>query len=272
MQKALAVGMILFSLPIVLILQFDQGMTQCISVDIRVTTYSAVVSLSFVVVVLILVVLIWRSKDAFKVKLEVIAVAIIWTAAIIGTTAMDAKYTGSTLPSAIIVIVCHTLNLLVCNSVPLYYGCQWEKAICGMHVGHLAHFLELLESIQFRNVFHDFLTKRFCQESLLFYEMVVNWESLRHDDSFRKTKFQSIIQVFIMEGSLCEINIPGTIRSKIMENSLQELPPSSFFSEALEHIIKDLFLNSYQQFALMKESYTSIYLSEIPFVSVMMHV
>lgn len=47
----------------------------------------------------------------------------------------------------------------------------------------------------YRNRFHDFLTKQFCQENLQFYEVVMEWKNMRADDTERGVKARAIIDV-----------------------------------------------------------------------------
>jgi hypothetical protein len=55
--------------------------------------------------------------------------------------------------------------------------------------------LKLLLIDTFRNLFYVYLSKQFCQENLLFYEVVLHWKDLHEDDSTRQEKLRSVIAV-----------------------------------------------------------------------------
>lgn len=119
-----------------------------------------------------------------------------------------------------------------------------------------------------REAFHRFLSRQFCQENLLFYEIVLLWKSIPVDNPDRALKARSIISVvsasscsfdlcfdceqYLADNGVCQVDIPADIREKIVCNLSKDPVPPTLFDQAVDNLIQDMYFNSFSQF-WMKE-------------------
>jgi len=206
-------------------------------------------ALIFLAVAIAIGLLIFKARDVYRIKIEISMLAFIWFIVVISFLiySQGPRPQQRRFPSAFILIIAYFFSLFVCNGLPLIYAYRFDKKNSGTRGGP-AHFVALLQSIEFRNIFHDFLTRQFCQENLQFYEIVTEWKSLPHNDPEKLLKAKSIVDAFIVENGLCQVNISASVRDTLMEKTKMEEIPNDTFDEALNAILELMYENSYQQY------------------------
>lgn len=263
LKKILVVLMILLSLPNFIALDssqlyYDETSHGCTIVS-NAFYVGVTVAIIFVVVSIAIGLLIFRARDVFHIKREINIIALVWSFAVVFFLGYSsrARPEQQNFPAAFVLVACFFISLFACNILPLIYAYRYDrKSKTMIDGGSLAYFTSLLESVQFRNAFHDFLTKQFCQENLQFYEVVNLWKEIRTTDPERRRRANSIVNVFINESGLCQVNVIDSERAKIMEKMKMEEIPADIFDAALAALIEDMHTNSFRQYRNNSDSYS----------------
>lgn len=201
--------------------------------------------------------LIYRSQDAFKIKTELNILALLWFSILVTFVVyvnVPSRPYHDALPASTFILIGYVVTIFICNILPLYYAHQSDKIRSRKSSGTLSHFSSMLESVAFRNRFHEFLTRQFCQENLQFYELVMEWKALRPNDPERAIKARSIVDVFVVEHSVCQVHMPEVLRNQIIKESTQDDISSTIFDAALSALVEDMHVNSYRQFTSTESS------------------
>jgi hypothetical protein len=139
------------------------------------------------------------------------------------------------------------LSSTICasNFMPLYYLYKSDHTTCK---ATFEQFVEVLQYPSFRNKFYLFLTEQFCGENLQFYETVMVWKQMGLGDERRRTCAQLIYDNFVKDDGICQVNVMGITRDKIVEDLQQTHISSDIFDDACSSIIQDMFANSFLHF------------------------
>jgi len=170
---------------------------------------------------------------------------------IIVTIVSFVAYDNSMAPAfnaCLIVLLDYYVILFLSCALPLIYAHQFDKAFAKTR-GSFPQFVSLLDSVEFRESFHTFLAKQFCQENLQFYEVIQFWKALAVGPE-KLAKAQSIVTVFVIENGMCQINMTGEIRERIIKGLASSPLPDTLFDEAVESLTQDMYYNSFAQFWL----------------------
>jgi len=161
---------------------------------------------------------------------------------------LSTPQTRSHFPTAILIIVAQLMTFVISNILPLLLSLWYDWHVY-QQIFNFGEFEEMLQSATFRNDFHEFLTKQFCQENLLFYEVVTEWKSMAKDHPMRIEKTKKIIHDFVAEGAVCQVNIAGEQRNEIVQRMETNDFPETIFDEALGNLVYDMHVNSFKLFA-----------------------
>lgn len=259
LRKVLLASVVLFSIPIVFIALPGQTYFEYSSLSCNWKKIPSNIMLGVAILFwsssILMGTLYKNAKDAYKIKVELGLIALVWFVAVTSfviytnpVRRVDRYFSASN-----IIILANFFSLLICNVIPLHCAWEFEKACRGEQVNSLAIFKKLLLQLEFRDRFHDFLNKTFCQENLQFYEVVTLWKNLSYIDPTRYEKLRSIIEVFVIENSVCEVSLEDKIRTKIMQDFARADPPNTIFDEAVEALIQDMHANSYRQYRVLNK-------------------
>jgi len=148
---------------------------------------------------------------------------------------------------SLLILIAYVITLFLTCALPLYYAHRFD-VLLEKKRGTFAQFMSLLDLAEFRDDFHGFLTKRFCQENLQFYEVVTLWKSIAEAHPKKRQKALSILEVFVSEQGICQVHIDEEMKAKIMRNISLGLIPEDLFDEALEQLLADMYNNYFSQF------------------------
>jgi len=95
------------------------------------------------------------------------------------------------------------------------------------------------------------LERQFCQENIQFYEVVTIWKATPSTDQERSIKAKSIVDLFVKEGGVCQVNISAVTREKILRTMASDDIPSDIFDEAMEALLQLMYENSFSKFWLI---------------------
>lgn len=192
------------------------------------------------------------ARDAYRIKNEIVIITLTWLVVfIIWTpyTAISFPFQKTLSPSFWILIGFY-ISFIFFTVFPLFLSYKHDQMDVGEATAGFKEFIEKLENLHFRNAFHDFLALQFCQENILFYEVVMDWRRMSHSDASRVSSARSIHENYILESGLCQINISGPVREKVsiaISKADSELP-EDIFDEALAQVLNMMHSNSYYQF------------------------
>jgi len=221
------------------------------------TVIGALFSASILCASIIIGTLIRHSRDVYRMKAEIGAVAVVWAISLLGSylfNELETDHMRLLVPGGIIFFLFGQIaTFVVSNLLPLAYAYQYDNSN-GEKEGTIEDFATKLQSLDFRNHFHDFLTKQFCQENLQFYEVVQEWKLMNpNDPHLDKTESaKMIVQNFIEEGAVCQVNIEGDLRTaitaKVREAGDGGGIHGDIFDTAVEALVYDMHVNSYRLF------------------------
>lgn len=205
---------------------------------------------TFVLFDISLATLIRKSRDAYHIKTETLMLSVLWIAALlIGGLFSSFGAFPSAISAELVLVVAILLTLLVSTIFPLFLSYRYDKYMeKSKYDVNLSYFEDLLQSFHFRNVFHDFLTKEFAQENLLFYEIVNRWKELPPQDPTKNSMAQHIYGNFILSHGVCQVNIEDDVKQKIEQKIKLDPIPDTIFDEVFEMLVNDMLLSSFRQF------------------------
>jgi len=229
---------------------YNQKTNSCSSSFSGGTEVTVVMVLIFVFLAIFLGILMRGSRDAYRIKNEISIIAFSWLFVIILwipfslSTNLSAKF-----PPNIWLLIGFYWTFCWCTIFPLVLAYRHDQLDVGEATSGFKEFIEKLENLHFRNAFHDFLALQFCQENILFYEVVMDWKRLPVGDSTRNANAKFINENYILESGVCQVNISGPTRERInlAVNKLEALP-EDLFDEALAAVLNVMHANSYYQF------------------------
>eukprot|EP00026_Physarum_polycephalum_P008704 Phypoly_transcript_08801.p1 GENE.Phypoly_transcript_08801~~Phypoly_transcript_08801.p1 ORF type:complete len:398 (+),score=30.50 Phypoly_transcript_08801:249-1442(+) len=190
------------------------------------------------------------SPDAYFIKHEMGVICIFWVIVIVilipyqfavHETAQR-RFPASALP-----LLGLYVSFICSNFFPLYLAHRNKTLNLSSSHSDLADFERKLETILFRNAFLDFLATQFCQETILFYQAVVEWKKISDDVERIKTA-HLIHDTFVVDGATCQVNIPGDIRDKLTARIERADITNDVFDEATHEVLDMVHSNSYVQF------------------------
>lgn len=238
------IGSILFTLPILLAknVKYDMVVNACVD-QVSLTVPFMLYVIFITIGTICFIKLIYRSKDAYRVKGELIFFLVLWICVLVATTGIGSRirgFTPSVLPMFGLVV-----TFFLSSVLPLVYTWQHDQAMKRRERPTFEYFSEMLESLQFRNIFHEFLSEQFCPENLQFYEAVGYWKSTEEQ---KQERCEEILNTFIIEDAMCQVHIDSAKRNKIEESIKANLFPDTIFDEALQDILEDMYTNSFLEF------------------------
>jgi hypothetical protein len=119
--------------------------------------------------------------------------------------------------------------------------------------GPARKFESMLRDDEFFKIFKEFLAKEFCLENLLFWRAVEDFkslDSLNHQSA--KTLAIKIIENFISEGSVMEINISSIMRAALvgMDQDADDFPNADLFDSSQFEILSLMYCGPFKRFKL----------------------
>lgn len=210
------------------------------------------IAVFFVALFIVLGYLMWGSKDAYNVKTEMYALLVLWFLVIlvwVPYSLIRTTLQRDLSPSVWLIIGLYG-TFCTCCIYPLYliYRYPLQAIVAEPSAsGEFKWFLEQLEDTRFRNALHDFVKLQFCQENVLFYEVVSEWKRM---DAGEKKLAQArfIHENYILESGLCQVNLPGEMRERITRGLAKGDAPPEFFDGALKEVLEMLYSNSLTPF------------------------
>jgi len=198
-----------------------------------------------------IVVLIIKAQDAYGTKLEIVYELILWLVVVVMMVLDTEKASLLNMRSYIylVPVVAFFGTLFVSSVVPLFHAFLFDKEFA-RSPGDFSQFLGLLDSFEFRNAFYEFLTTQFSQENLQFYEATLLWKALAPNDPDRETKAGFIIDMFISENGLCQINISDDTRKSI-KNEISKTTSPTIFDGAIDTVVQNMYHDSFVKFWLV---------------------
>eukprot|EP01113_Clastostelium_recurvatum_P041913 TRINITY_DN6733_c0_g1_i2.p1 TRINITY_DN6733_c0_g1~~TRINITY_DN6733_c0_g1_i2.p1 ORF type:complete len:460 (+),score=29.64 TRINITY_DN6733_c0_g1_i2:134-1381(+) len=164
--------------------------------------------------IIMCVICLWKSSDAYYIKLEMQLTLIIWIAVVV------IAYSIRSVPTLLVVYYPAPLNvtgmvgmILSCivSDVFLIHWARQERKIFEADVD-----LGLrLESNAFRHDFAEFLCSQFAIENLLFWDAVQSYKRLPQDSEEQMRKAKIIYEKYIAVSSVCEVNLGSQTRQSI---------------------------------------------------------
>lgn len=205
----------------------------------------------FVVVAIFVSILTWNMHDAYMIKFEIKLLPVIWVLETIAFF-IYSRAPGnvqSVVPPTIWNLIGLYASFLLCNLYPLYLDKKEQRVIpVGEAAQGFEEFVNQLEFLPFRNAFRDFLALQFCQENILFYENVCDWKRMSGSDNERIAIAKAIRDNYILESGVCQINISGPTRERVVTAVARDAIPNDVFDEALNAVLSNMHVNSYYQF------------------------
>ncbi|KAJ6237378.1 electron carrier/ protein disulfide oxidoreductase [Anaeramoeba flamelloides] len=118
------------------------------------------------------------------------------------------------------------------------------------HFEELISFLNTPKGIE---LFKDFLRKQLCQENLLFWQDVKNMKQNCTTKKEIQTKAKKIFKLYILTGSIFEINIISSLRNKLIKLKKQNHYFLTMFDEASSDVMDHMAFNSWGEFKRTKQ-------------------
>ncbi|KAJ6237162.1 electron carrier/ protein disulfide oxidoreductase [Anaeramoeba flamelloides] len=118
------------------------------------------------------------------------------------------------------------------------------------HFDELISFINIPKGIE---LFKDYLRKQLCQENLLFWQDVKNMKQNCTTKKEIRTKAKKIFKLYILTGSIFEINIVSSLRTKLIKLKKQNHYFLTMFDEAASAVIDHMTFNSWGEFKQTKE-------------------
>jgi len=261
LMRLLAVEIVLLTVPITWVCFQPFSYTRgdydiCVISDdlydagLAVATFLAVVGL-------MIGMLIYKSETVYHGKFEIITIPVQWMVHVI-LFYFISKYLepGPNYDASFTIIVAYFFTLFISCFRPLYYVRQFDKA-SAVTPGNMERFMDLLQSVEFRDAFHHFLTKQMCPENLQFYEVVSSWKTIPDEHPEKAAKARSIMTVFFSDESACQVYISAEMKEQLLDdlssssssssNSGMSVP-SDMFDEVLLTLTHEMYYSSFTQF------------------------
>jgi len=199
----------------------------------------------FITVVMLLV--FYPSRDLYLFKPDARAGTLTRAVLLVGVLygSYATPHMLSRVPCEVFLLLSQTATFFAMTVIPLLYAHRFDRTMCLRTAAKREVFRFLLDLVEFRNHFHEFLTKHFCQENLQFYELVMEWKMSQVDKAGRA---KMIIENFIQESALAQIHLEGKIYDDIITRCHKNEFPDTLFDEAVEAVVHDMYTNSFSLF------------------------
>lgn len=215
-----------------------------------------VIALICFVLFAVLAYLMKNSRDAYHIKTEMYALTITWVTVLviwIPYSQLSITFLKTLSPSFWMVMGLYSSSVWICF-FPLILVYRHPVILLpiggaeGGPNGEFNDFVEKLENLRFRNALHDFLKLQFCQENILFYEVVTDWRRLPMSDSDRTATAKSIHDNYVLESGLCQVNLPGSLRQQVSRDINKDPVPPEIFDASLKEVLEMIYANSFLPF------------------------
>lgn len=229
----------------------------CTSPIVVASTVNWIIPALYAGAVLVLVFKLRTSNDAFHIRDELRAVAVIWAVCTVlwlltGVLPPTARI-SYLVPGFFWVQLSYILSFFV-STIWVWKLCREHGPSCLARrtiedadiVDTTTSFPGLLRDEAFRKEFCNFLCLQFCVENLFFWEAVQHYHRVSPHEM--KGEAKAIYEKYLQTGAACEVNIPLTVK-KVVDAQLKEgIVSDTIFDDAASQALKLMELDSYPRF------------------------
>eukprot|EP01113_Clastostelium_recurvatum_P041912 TRINITY_DN6733_c0_g1_i1.p1 TRINITY_DN6733_c0_g1~~TRINITY_DN6733_c0_g1_i1.p1 ORF type:complete len:455 (+),score=41.32 TRINITY_DN6733_c0_g1_i1:138-1367(+) len=200
--------------------------------------------------IIMCVICLWKSSDAYYIKLEMQLTLIIWIAVVVVAHSIRSVPSLVSYYPNVTGIVGMILSCIV-SDVFLIHWARQERKIFEADVD-----LGLrLESNAFRHDFAEFLCSQFAIENLLFWDAVQSYKRLPQGSEEQMRKAKIIYEKYIAVSSVCEVNLGSQTRQSIGASVRPGIyVTSDTFSVAEREVMYMLKFHSYPLYMMRRSS------------------
>jgi len=211
----------------------------------------AFISGIYLLAILVIAVFLREGNDAYRIKTELLLLAILWFLCLPAYFVYSLLNLGATTDVYSELILLFGLYVSFCiRTISPCLSATRKNLAKQKEITSEQDFIDILANVHFRNCFYEYLKLQFCAEGLLCWEAIATYHALRKTNQVAANRqARTVFEKFIKEGAPFELNIPLSQRHEIQDKlgDFRDFEPS-IFREIERTIIHELYLASYAEF------------------------